>query len=335
MVLTVLLVITVHNRPFEIENLLDSLSCLCLSNLVLDAVLVDDASSPPLRLARQSYPPLRQVILLRSKSNRGPGFCRNWGACALSSEYLWFLDSDTEIINPSCLDAMVAALNDDSSVGAVGGIIENWRGGRCLLELEIAPNYIFLCRPCDAEKTPVKDVDGVATANMVIRRQDFNTVGGFMEGWPCYEDNDICLSLRGRGFRILQGAETAVLHCLSHSGRTTGAFAHFTDPWRYANDIMETRQELIIRHSPRWSPIWPVLDLGCVPFLILGIKRGQYITKRFEMAVPFSSVGRMIPFLIRKYLWCYWHGLGAGVRAWLSKTNATRGMLYAQKHTNS
>lgn len=335
MPLTVLLVVAVHGRPVEVENLLVSLSHLHLSsNVVLDAVLVDDASSQPLCLARASYKPLRRIIFLRSEFNRGPGFSRNWGAGEMSSDYLWFLDSDAEIVSQSCLDVMIAVLNSNRIVGAVGGIFEDYRGSRYLLKMKVAPNYIFLYSLCDPETTPIGDVKAVATANLLIRRQDFNAVGGFMEGWPCYEDNDLCFSLRGRGFRILQGSETAVLHHLSFGGRATGAFAHFVDPRQYVSDIMETRQKLILRHASRWSPFWPMLDLACVPFLIFWIKKGRYITKRFDMAVPINSVVHLLPFLIKKYFRCYWRGLGAGLCAWLSKSRKARGMLYAQEHIN-
>lgn len=327
----VLLIVPVHNRMNEILCLLSGLRKLNLGDLSMSVVLVDDSSTPPIRHEiEQNFEDL-DIIVLRNAEPRGPGAARNQGARTMDSDYIWFLDSDTEIIETNCLRCMVGILESEPGTGAAGGIVENVEGGsRMLLQMEIPWNYTFLYRPFDPKSYPKTYVDGIASANMILRRKDFDALGGFVETWPCYEDNDICLGLRGKGYKLCQSRKTAVLHKLSRTGRESGTFAHFTDSRRFLKDIMETRMKIFGRHAPWLLPILPFLDLFFVPLIFSRIWRGQYATKRFKMAVPKSRF-LLSRFLIANYIRCYFRGCALSISRLLHGPLTDKQRLYNEE----
>ena len=90
-----------------------------------------------------------------------------------SGEFLWFLDSDSEIINANCLNEMIKILNGHPSVAMVGGEVVEEQGekkyklskaaryGIGTIELKNEKDYMFL------------ESNFITTANCLVREKYF------------------------------------------------------------------------------------------------------------------------------------------------------------------
>jgi GT2 family glycosyltransferase len=305
----VLVVIPVYDRPRELSQLLNSLRALDRDGLALSIVVVDDAS--PVRVADQLQGQFADLPItwLRNDTNRGPACSRNRGAASRDSDYVWFLDSDTEVCHPATLRAMVAALHHSPQpIGAVGGVFEVSDGKRMMLELTFQPNGTFLFRPVPPDLQAGLFVAGLSSANLFLRRDLLDRAGGFSLALARDEDNDLCMTLAELGYGCYQGARTTVLNRITDTGRDGGAFAHFADPRKYLSDLLETRIQVLARHHPLRLPLLWLLDLVWIPWIFVQRWRGRFITNRFNKAVPRLTLS-FLAFCLWKQFACYALGI--------------------------
>ncbi len=306
---TVLLVIPVHDRPQEFISLLSSLNRLRLDHLELTVVTIDDGSPQPIADAVKVELENADLILHRHEVPHGPGYCRNLGAQALDSDYLWFLDSDTEIINRDTLVNMVKILAADQRLAGVGGVMESFAGQVKVRELEILPNFNFLYRSFLPANYNGAYVDGLGTCNLLIRREAFAAIQGFWEKLTRDEDNDLCLTLQRLGYRFYQDPGTLVWHKSSKTGRQSGVFAGlFRDQRLYLSDLLENRLHLVAKHSPGRLLILPFLDLFLAPAIMYRLKTGVYASDRFGLVFSKHARRRLITFVMWKNMQCYLKG---------------------------
>lgn len=143
----VLLVVPVHNRLDELEALLISLRLLDLGDIQLNITVVDDGSPEPIEPQLSNQFDDLALSFLRNEIPQGPGAGRNLAARASKADFLWFLDSDTEIVHADCLSHMLQMLNDDPDLAGVGGVLEPSGDTFVVQQLDILPNFLFLYRP--------------------------------------------------------------------------------------------------------------------------------------------------------------------------------------------
>jgi glycosyltransferase involved in cell wall biosynthesis len=123
------------------------------------------------------------ITLLANDRNYGGAVSRNLGASHAVGRYLVFLDSDT-LVHPSWLAPLVARLEEDETVAAVGPRILNLDGslqlaGALLTRSGAIVSYGVHDDPDRPEYTFRRDVDFCSTACVAVRRWAFNDVGGF------------------------------------------------------------------------------------------------------------------------------------------------------------
>lgn len=162
--------------------------------------------------------PFPELVQLSSRVNLGFGGGCNWMARHARGEFLVLLNDDTEVC-AGWLDVALQAMRDDDTAGAVGctlltpdGHVEEcgrvlWRDG--------ATTGIGAGRPQRAaERALVREVDTCSACGLVMRRSAWDAVGGFDERfYPAYyEDVDLALAMRRRGWRILSAAGARVQH---------------------------------------------------------------------------------------------------------------------------
>ena len=228
------------------------LTLACLEALVAgtdpdryEVVIVDNASTdgtPDLLASLDG-----DVVVIRNEENLGFARACNQGAAAASAELLVFLNNDTEVF-PGWLEALLAGLDGDPSIGAAGarllfpdGTIQH--GGMAIVErLDVGVfegAHRFLGQPADTPGAlqPCY-LQAVTGAVLAVRTHAFRGVGGFDDGyWNCYEDVDLCLRLGAAGWRVAYLPACVVTHHESQSGpeRRTGIPAgarRFADRWR-------------------------------------------------------------------------------------------------------
>jgi GT2 family glycosyltransferase len=168
------------------------------------------------------------ATIIRNPENRGFAVACNQGAAAATTDRLVFLNTDTEPF-PDWLPPLLATLDQEPDVGAVGMKLlfpdhTIQHAGVVLLEL---PDYPTLAAQHMPYKVPAddplsnqrRDVSVATAACLLVRREAFEEVGGFDEGyWNGYEDVDFCLALGEAGWRIVYEPASVLIHHESASG---------------------------------------------------------------------------------------------------------------------
>jgi GT2 family glycosyltransferase len=167
---------------------------------------------------------------------------------------LLLLNSDTEV-DERALDAMLEAFDRDPRLGIAGAQLRypggepQWSGGP-------APGPLWLfyqasglhpllarlpgyrrARPLETAES--RDVGWVTGAALAMRREVWNQVGPFDEGFKFYgQDLDLCLRAGAAGWRVSIVAAFTVMH---HHGATIGRVAEVTarqDPVVMWHDLL-------------------------------------------------------------------------------------------------
>ncbi|HVM11366.1 MAG TPA: glycosyltransferase family 2 protein [Actinomycetota bacterium] len=191
--------------------------------------------------------------LIANGDNRGFAVAANQGIRATSTPYVLLLNPDAEIVGGT-LEGIVKVAEERPRAGVVGVLVRNSDGSlqpsaRRVPGLGEALGHAFVgpFRPnnrwsraytmADWDRTSEREVEWVSGSAMVIRREAFDEIGGFDEGFFMYvEDVDLCTRLRQRGWRVLFSPELEVVHEQGVSSRARVrwlAFEHSRSIYRY------------------------------------------------------------------------------------------------------
>jgi len=157
-----------------------------------------------------------QVRLIRNEANLGFGAGNNRGAEWARGEYLAFLNPDT-VVEPGWLEALIAALEQDPKAGLATALVllmdRPDRVNTCGNDMHMTG--LTLCRGMGAHRggfSKTVGVGAVSGAAFAVRRDLFETLGGFDESFFLYmEDSDLSLRARLAGYHLL-AVPGAVIH---------------------------------------------------------------------------------------------------------------------------
>ncbi len=146
----------------------------------------------------------------------------NLGAAHATGDVLLFLNDDTEVITPGWLEAMLE-LGARPEVGAVGGklLYPDGRIQHAGVVAGIFGNAGHAFRGLDGSARHyfdlpdvIRNVSAVTGACLLVRSEVFQSVGGFDDaGLPIdFNDIDLCLRLRQRGYRVLYTPHAVLRH---------------------------------------------------------------------------------------------------------------------------
>jgi N-acetylglucosaminyl-diphospho-decaprenol L-rhamnosyltransferase len=243
---------------------------------VVDIVVVDNGSTDgsPDRL-RAALPTIRVVA---APGNVGYARGANIGIAATEAPVVAVLNGDVELA-PGVAAAMIAALEADARVGAVGPRVLNVDGSvypsaRTNPGLLVAAAHGVLglvwrtnpwtrrYRQLDVDPTRARDVDTVSGAAVWLRREALDDVGGWDERYFMYmEDVDLCLRLRRAGWRVRYEPAGEIVHVqgASTSKRPYRMIAeHHRSVWRFAARRYRGWQRALL------VPLAAVLALRCL-----------------------------------------------------------------------
>jgi len=191
-------------------------------------------------LERTAYPNLETIVI--EEGSRAEA--HNRGAGQASGEHLLFIAPDTEVVDPGWLSQLVlhAALPDVAAVGPKlvrpegkveqAGIAIGLRdpAAPMLTGVPAEGDGYYGALPCSRE------VSGLSAECMLVRREDFEREGGFLELYACeYEDLDLCQRLARGGRKCVYAATATVVTHRGETARRAGSDivdrALFVDTW--------------------------------------------------------------------------------------------------------
>jgi GT2 family glycosyltransferase len=161
-----------------------------------EVVVVDNGStdrSPMVAAAWSERHP--QVRCIDAAGASGAPGARNAGARAALGDLLAFCDSD-DVVGSGWLTGLAGAL---ATADVVAGVFDFW-----------SLNGLPSSTPVPASMRQLPFLPAGLGANLAVRRQAFDTVGGFAENLVTGEDVDLCWRLQISGYRFAV-EETAVV----------------------------------------------------------------------------------------------------------------------------
>jgi len=190
---------------------------------------------------------------------RNEGFARAM-ELAPDAEFVQFVDGDCEL-EEGWLERGAAALRENDSAGVVCGVVR-----------ELHPEASVYNRLVDLEwQQPAGEVR-TAGGRFMARSRAFSEVGGFRPDVIGAEDDEFCIRVRGRGWKIFMIDAPMARHDAAiasfgqwwrRNRRAGHAYAqvaalHGSGPERY---FARERRRILI-----WALVLPVAALACAPF---------------------------------------------------------------------
>lgn len=168
----------------------------------LEVIVVIDHNQKLMSKAASEIP---EVKVVANRGSRGASGARNTGATLSNAEVIAFLDDD-EVASPTWLENLLRHFQNPAVVGAGGRLMPRWNTH----PPGWFPEEFHWAVGCSYRGMPenVAAVRNVWSGNMAIRRQVFESIGGFRDEFGKVgdrnrpEDTDLCMraaEFSGRG----------------------------------------------------------------------------------------------------------------------------------------
>lgn len=194
----VTLVIPGRNAASTVDACLSAVLPLKESGQIREIIFVNDGSTDDTASRVARYP----VRCLTGKGE-GPGAARNLGYRAAQTPLVWFIDSDC-VSELHALELLLERL-EGTDLAGVGGSYGNMRPESllaCLIHEEIIERHRRMPR----------EVNFLATFNVLYRREILEKVGGFDERFIMAQDAELAFRIRECGGRLGFEPESRVAH---------------------------------------------------------------------------------------------------------------------------
>lgn len=198
-------VIVSYNTADLIEACL--LSVRASGGVSLETFVVDNASSDGgAALVREKFPWVR---LVENRENRGFGAANNQVLAECAGRYIVLLNPDTET-TPEAFRRMTAWMDANPRIGLAGPTVNNPDGSR---QDSVSRSYPGQKRTAGELSGLPGEIACVMGACQIVRKGLMRELGGFDEEFFLYgEDQDLCLRIRKKGYRIGHVDDAIILH---------------------------------------------------------------------------------------------------------------------------
>lgn len=251
----VTLIIPTYNRRALLEKCLQSVKKQDFTGRRI--IVVDDGSTDGTYEFLSKCCP--KITVIRNERSHGPAFARNQGINATRSEFVYFLDSDTQLFYTDTISQMVTIMDERPDVAMLGGIgqpgtdntLQSVYGKKVTFDGRSFPVFIHQDDP-DFTQHKIAECDYVETCNCFVRTEAIRRIGGFNSYYVYMgEDKEIGVKLRGLNYKCCFGLHIACLHTFDHTARFDRPYTYLRGKMHYA----------IRNHGIRYLFIIPLLDL--------------------------------------------------------------------------
>jgi N-acetylglucosaminyl-diphospho-decaprenol L-rhamnosyltransferase len=195
--------------------------------LELDVLVIDNDSHDGSHHAAERAEP--RIRLVENAANLGLSAAWNQGARETDAPWILFLNPDAEIWSGT-LAAFVKVGDERPDVAVLGPVVRNpdgsiYESGRVFPTVGQAVGHAFLgpfapsnrftraYQQSGWDRLSEREVDWVSGSCMLIRRDAFERVGRFDEGFWLYgEELDLTTRLRAAGWKVLYTPELEIVH---------------------------------------------------------------------------------------------------------------------------
>lgn len=306
---SVAIIIPTKNNLELLRACIDSIKKTTYQNY--EIVIVDNESDDPSTMEYLRDLPHR---VLRVSSPDGFNFSaiNNRAAEQVNTDYVLFLNNDTEVIAPAWLSEMVGYLGM-SGVGAVGarlllpdgriqhaGVVHGYYNGMVgpAFKLLNAADHGYL-----SYAKVTRNYSAVTAACMLTSRTLFQSLGGFDEETfaVAYNDVDYCYRLVDAGYRIVYCPEAELTH---HEGASRGfrdnpreaasfikKYGELTDPYYNPNLSLDDERFAIRARTATARDLSPIRTLMCA----FNLNREGAPYSQYELTVRLKQKGVIDP----------------------------------------
>jgi len=189
----------------------------------------------------------------------------NYAASQCDDSFLLFLNNDVEVISPKWIEAMIE-FAQRKDVGVVGAKLfypnNTIQHAGVILGIGGVAGHLHKYFPRDSfgagdgmRLITVQNFSAVTGACMMIRREVFEEVGGFDEGFShTFNDVDLCMKIRQRGYLIIWTPYAELYH---HESKSRGYEDTPGKQMRFKREIELFRQKwghLLEKGDPYYNP---------------------------------------------------------------------------------
>ena len=265
---SVLVAIVTYKTAAMVIRGLISLESEAAADPRLRVVVVDNTcgqDGPEIQAAIDARGFGRWAMVLVSEHNGGYGYGNNLAVrealrAPRPPELFWMLNPDAEA-RPGSVKALQDFMATDPKIGIVGSALLNmdesvwgyaFRFPTVLSELENGARLGLLTRLLDRYVVPMKmgdrpqQVDWLPGASMMLKREVFQAIGLFDEGYFLYhEETDLCLQAQKAGWECWYVPASRVMHI---AGGSTGVTTRGGIPKRRPQYVFDSRRRYFIKN---------------------------------------------------------------------------------------
>ena len=254
-------------------------SALAQTGVTRHVFVVDQGSRPEnVAMLADTVEGRPDATLVLLGSNHGVAGGRNRGAALGHGRVIVGLDNDAEFAAPDTLARLVAAVDVEADIGAVGCRIVRFDTG----DDDVSSwGYARHLLPHAGEKFDTATFVGAGHA---IRRATWDDAGCYDEAlFFCWEEWDFCARAHARGWRIRYRGDIVVRHKVSAEQRVRWSGAR----WFY---FVRNRLYVGRKYGASWVGLLPRLGFylvralgdGALPQAVRGVLAGVGLSRRWR-----------------------------------------------------
>jgi len=192
-----------------------------------EIIIIDNNSTDQTSNFLSTLTTFNNFKIIKNHSNLGFAKACNQGSEIAKSEYLIFLNNDTEVTH-DWSEGLARCILSDRRIGVVGCKLhypDNTVQHAGVAFSQVKVHHIYRnFHPTHPAANKHRELQAVTAACALVPREFFLSLGGFDESFiNGFEDLDFCFRARSKGYKVMYTPESVVIH---HESKTPGRHDH-------------------------------------------------------------------------------------------------------------